>query len=90
MTACDDGPDRSWMALAACRGLDPEAFFPANDKTIHADVETACAVCTVKAECLEYALRTRSAGIWAGMTEDERRTQHRNQLRRERSAEQVA
>ena len=34
-----------------------------------------CWLCPVKRECLEWALATdQQAGIWGGLTEDERRT----------------
>jgi WhiB family redox-sensing transcriptional regulator len=65
--------DLEWKMAAACRGLDPNMFFP----TAESDAEMAirvCAKCVVKSECLEYALVTNEQyGIWGGTTEDERR-----------------
>jgi WhiB family redox-sensing transcriptional regulator len=64
---------RSWMIQAACRGEDPEIFFPTTSRT--ATIRTAaaiCASCPVQRECALYAENTNSHhGIWAG--------QYRNQ-----------
>lgn len=56
----------------ACRGENPEIFFPS--KGIRATrAREICGRCTHRAECLEWALRTRqSFGIWAGTSPEER------------------
>ena len=63
----------SWRDRAACRGLDPDIFYPVSDE----DAETAksiCAECPVREACLEYALANRERdGVWGGATERERR-----------------
>lgn len=66
-----------WRESAACRGVDPELFFPVGDTgPALVQVEAAKAVCRrcpVSAECLAFALTTRQdAGVWGGLTEDER------------------
>jgi WhiB family redox-sensing transcriptional regulator len=63
----------SWRQNAACRGVDPEIFYPASDE--EADVAKAiCAQCAVRQTCLEYALANRERdGVWGGATERERR-----------------
>jgi WhiB family redox-sensing transcriptional regulator len=63
----------TWRQHAACRGLDPEIFYPATDE--EADVAKAiCAVCAIRQACLEHALGSRERdGIWGGATEKERR-----------------
>jgi WhiB family redox-sensing transcriptional regulator len=63
----------TWRQHAACRGLDPEIFYPATDE--EADVAKAiCKVCAIRQACLEHALGSRERdGIWGGATEKERR-----------------
>ena len=78
--ACDSRPD--WRADAACRDADPELFFPDGDtRSARAQVKTAkliCRGCPVSATCLSLALANgQEAGIWGGLTEDERRRLHR-------------
>jgi WhiB family transcriptional regulator, redox-sensing transcriptional regulator len=71
-----------WRADAACRYADPELFFPDGDtRSARAQVKTAkliCRGCPVSAICLSWALASgQEAGIWGGLTEDERRRLHR-------------
>lgn len=58
----------TWMVDAACANTDPDLWFPQ-----HGDLPTAeraksiCRDCPVRAQCLEFALRTgQTAGIYAG------------------------
>jgi WhiB family redox-sensing transcriptional regulator len=78
--ACDSHPN--WRADAACRNADPELFFPDGDvRSARAQVKTAkliCRGCPVSATCLSWALASgQEAGIWGGLTENERRRLHR-------------
>jgi WhiB family redox-sensing transcriptional regulator len=78
-----DRPD--WRAGAACRDADPELFFPDGDsRSARAQVKTAkliCRGCPVSATCLSWALASgQEAGIWGGLTEDERHRLHRSGL----------
>jgi len=63
----------SWRQRAACRGVDPDIFYPSSDE----DAEPAKAICDqcgVRQACLEFALANRERdGIWGGATERERR-----------------
>ena len=63
----------SWRQRAACRGVDPDVFYPASDE--EAEEPTAiCRVGPVREACLEYALANRERdGVWGGATERERR-----------------
>lgn len=75
-----------WRRRAACRGGDPEVFFPVSSTglalTQIVEVKKICGRCPVRAACLRFALATgQEYGIWGGLTEDERR-----QLRRDRGA----
>lgn len=79
--------ERGWRRHAACRGEDPELFFPVGSPgpvlEQIAAAKALCAKCPVRAACLRFALETgQGYGIWGGLTEDERR----NLRRRERSA----
>ena len=74
--AYDSRPN--WRAYAACRDTDPELFFPDGDiRFARAQVKAAkliCRGCPVSATCLSLALASgQEAGIWGGLTEDERR-----------------
>lgn len=63
----------TWRQAAACRGLDPEIFYPSTDE--EADVAKGiCGQCAVRETCLEHALGSRERdGVWGGATEKERR-----------------
>lgn len=68
--------DDSWRADAACRGADPELFYP--ERFGHGDdvraAKKICESCPVEMSCLAYAIDTSQAwGIWGGRTERERR-----------------
>jgi WhiB family redox-sensing transcriptional regulator len=82
-----------WRDLAACSGYDPELFFPAGETGPAAEqirqAKRVCASCEVQDDCLTYAVETNQvAGVWGGLTEDERRPVRRRWLadRRRRSA----
>ncbi|GCD40853.1 transcriptional regulator WhiB2 [Streptomyces paromomycinus] len=79
-------PDRAetaWQRRAACRGQDPDLFFPKGWGALyHAQIERAMAICDgcpVRAACLSAALTmehgksiAERAGIWGGATALER------------------
>lgn len=80
-----------WRQRAACLDEDPELFFPVGTTGTALDqVEKAkqvCRRCEVTEPCLDWALETnQDAGIWGGLSEDERRTLRRSRLRRRRMA----
>lgn len=65
--------DLSWRKRGACRGLDPEIFYPAAEEEAD-EAKRICAACVVRDQCLEFALSSREAdGVWGGATEKERR-----------------
>ena len=72
----DDAPlpmPMRWQVEAACRGVDPDLFYPAQGESA-AEAKAVCRECPVTAECLDYALETRQRfGIWGGKSESERR-----------------
>jgi WhiB family redox-sensing transcriptional regulator len=73
--------DHTWRDDAACRGIDPELFFPTRGGDTR-QPRAVCADCPVRTDCLEHAITTNEkVGIWGGLSERERR-----QLRRRRRA----
>ena len=65
--------DMSWRQRGACRGLDPEVFYPISDEDA-GEAKSICGSCTAQEQCLEYALANRETdGVWGGATERERR-----------------
>lgn len=68
-------PRESWHDDALCAQTDPRVFYPAkgdNESVVAAKM--ICALCPVRAECLEEALEQGERfGVWGGMSERERR-----------------
>ncbi len=67
-----------WRHHAACRGVDPELFFPIGNTGPSAlqieDAKAVCRRCDVVDQCLEWAVDNGIPyGVWGGMSEDERR-----------------
>ena len=63
----------SWRQRAACRGIDPDIFYPASEEEAD-EAKAICAQCPVREACLEYALANRERdGVWGCATERERR-----------------
>ncbi|MFJ7147054.1 WhiB family transcriptional regulator [Streptomyces sp. NPDC100445] len=68
----------NWRTWAACRGEDPELFFPISEEgAALAQIEQArqvCRRCAVVRECRAWALRHREDdGVWGGLTARQRR-----------------
>jgi WhiB family redox-sensing transcriptional regulator len=59
---------------ANCLGVDPELFFPtgAIAPTTESTLKRICMSCQVFDECLDYALKVKVNGYWAGTTEKTR------------------
>lgn len=65
--------DAAWRLDANCRGTHPDPFFAERGESV-ADAKAICAGCTVRDDCLEYALNRKvKHGIWGGLSERERR-----------------
>jgi WhiB family redox-sensing transcriptional regulator len=65
--------ERPWAVFSACHTADPSLFFGGTRADERAAV-IICSTCTVKDECLEFALGTRERfGVWGGTTERERK-----------------
>lgn len=75
-----------WRHQAACLDEDPELFFPiGNTGPALLQIEEAksvCRRCSVLDDCAEWALSSgQDAGVWGGMSEDERRALRRRTAR---------
>ncbi len=74
--------EETWQLRAACRGPDSSLFFPPShferkeEKEFREErAKAICKTCSVRRECLDYALRIREPhGIWGGLNEIERKT----------------
>ncbi|MGW1378860.1 WhiB family transcriptional regulator [Streptomyces sp. NPDC002446] len=75
-----------WRHNAACRVEDPELFFPVGSNgpaLLQVEMaKTVCRRCPVMGQCLQWALEYRQdAGVWGGMSEDERQAMRRRAAR---------
>lgn len=71
------GMQDDWQSRARCRGLESEQFF-VRGSTQARHAIAVCDRCTVRAECLRYAVENRvDFGVWGGMTERQRRAYQR-------------
>lgn len=79
----------NWRDHAACRGADPDLFFPvgtADSARLRVrEAKQVCRACPVRARCLSWAVNAGvTDGVWGGTTEDERRV-IRSALRKQRA-----
>ena len=59
----------TWRQRAACRGIDPDIFYPVSDEEAE-EAKAICSSCPVHQLCLEHGLAHRErAGVWGGRTE---------------------
>lgn len=81
----------TWRDRAACLDEAPELFFPiGNTGPALLQIEKARAVChrcEVIDTCLSWAMESRQdAGVWGGLSEDERRALKRRNARARRAS----
>jgi WhiB family redox-sensing transcriptional regulator len=74
-----------WRHRAACRDEDPELFFPigtTGPALLQVDeAKAVCQRCDAVDECLTWALDSdQDAGVWGGLSEDERRAVKRRRV----------
>lgn len=75
-------PPGDWFDLAACKGTDVHAWFPARGQSLKA-LRAVCETCPVREDCGTYALdHGIKHGVWGGLSERERRL-----IRRDRRLE---
>lgn len=74
-----DWTDRSsWRSLAACKGTDPAVFVVENFRNNVRRAKVICAGCSVRQDCLDYAVRNPELmGVWGCTTTQERRVLRR-------------
>lgn len=76
-----DVTDARWQDKAACRGPQSVVFFPPasferkdDKRQREARAKEICSGCSVRQECLDFAVEIREPhGIWGGLNEAERR-----------------
>ena len=79
----------TWRLRGACVDEDPELFFPVGStgpalRQVE-DAKQVCRRCDVVDMCLRWALETgQDAGVWGGLSEDERRALRRRVSRSRR------
>lgn len=71
--------DNDWRHYAACRGEDPEQFFPTGQtgpwELVIDNAKAVCRRCPVREQCLTWALDNHmNEGVWGGFTEKERQS----------------
>ena len=65
--------DANWMDHGNCRSYSSDFFFPADAVGIKAAREV-CASCSVRDDCLRYAIAHHvEHGVWGGTSEEVRR-----------------
>ena len=63
-----------WFEQARCRKMDTSVFFPHTTEGMGI-ARSICGECTVKRECLKYAIDNEiTHGVWGGLGEQARRT----------------
>jgi WhiB family redox-sensing transcriptional regulator len=66
--------DLAWMARGRCRGSDPSDWYPVEDHPPTIGwLRGICRKCDVQSECAEWAIANEDHGVWAGLTEKDRR-----------------
>jgi WhiB family redox-sensing transcriptional regulator len=66
-------PPDVWQDKAACYGVDPDLFFPPSEEDAGPAL-TYCRACSIRFECLAWALKNGERyGVWGGTTEQQRR-----------------
>jgi WhiB family redox-sensing transcriptional regulator len=71
--ALSTGYDLAWQDGANCKGANADLFFPERGASTRT-AKGICRECSVRADCLEFAITTgEKFGIWGGMSERERR-----------------
>lgn len=82
--------ENGWRFQAACRGEDPNIFFPeVGDWKSVREAKAICSTCPVKAECLKFALDfCLCHGVYGGTSEKQRKLLRRS--RRQNGCYQIA
>lgn len=66
-------PQGPWIRQAACTDADPGHFFISDKAETYAVGRQICAACSVRLECLEWALTANETeGLWGGLSPRQR------------------
>lgn len=79
-----------WRERAIClnRGV---SFFPERNLSLAAKAKAVCAMCPVRAECLDEAIANKERfGIWGGMDQEERRKEARRRRQEAAKAKETS
>jgi WhiB family redox-sensing transcriptional regulator len=81
----------TWRNRSACLDESPDLFFPiGNNSSAHVQIQKAKAVCrrcAVSGECLKWSLESKqNAGVWGGLSDDERHALRRRDVRARRAS----
>ncbi|MET9646186.1 WhiB family transcriptional regulator [Streptomyces syringium] len=84
-----------WRHNAVCREEDPDLFFPVGNTSAAVlqaeEAKAVCRRCPVREQCLQWALESgQDAGVWGGLSEDERRSLKRRVARARAQARNAA
>jgi WhiB family redox-sensing transcriptional regulator len=85
----DQTPLDDWRAAGACLTADPDLFFPFATGAVAAkqanQARRICLGCSVRVQCLQFALDVGEAhGVWGGTTPEERQRERRRDRERNR------
>lgn len=87
LLAEEHAAESSWREHAACKGVDPELFYPERGSQGWKEAKAICRACPVRIACLEYAIVTAERhGVWGGLTELERKRVRLDRTRRAKSS----
>ncbi len=80
-------PKNGWEQQASCREMDPAAWFADPDSEAARVALAICARCTVRKECLDFAVaHDLRHGIFGGKTRRDRLRLHRRVVAAQRAA----
>ena len=72
--------ENAWQLVGNCVGVDPDLFFPERGASTK-EAKAVCHGCSVREDCLEYALSVGERfGIWGGLSERERKRIRRQRM----------
>lgn len=74
-------PAEDWRADANCKEIPTDIFFPERGEEIPDVVREVCAACTVRMQCLDFAVANKEPGFWGGTAERTRRKLRREAAR---------
>jgi hypothetical protein len=68
-----DRDDLLWFDKANCKGTDTDSFFIERGEAYPPELKQVCNRCSVKKDCLNFAVKYNTVGFWGGTSEMDRR-----------------